>query len=300
MLHPDDRRPFEIEIERSQGTRTPFRLEYRMRRKNGTYAICRDNGHLTLNDKGAITRVIGFVQDIAQQKHLERIALQTEKLSAVGQVAAGVAHEINNPLAVILGFSQSLKRRMKPSDEFYSPIESIERESLRCKTLVHNLLAFSRDSKPGIADEDPVALMEGALSLVETQARVRQIEVQRKFEPALPLIQADRNQIQQVVINLCTNAMDAMPHGGKLTIGLAKADPYVEIRVTDTGTGIPQDIQSHIFEPFFTTKEVGKGTGLGLSLVHDIVEKHHGQLDFHTELGKGTTFCVRLPIAPNS
>jgi two-component system NtrC family sensor kinase len=189
---------------------------------------------------------------------------------------------------------------MTPTDALHQPMESIVRETLRCKTLVQDLLTFSRQRKPETKLEPPIQMIEGALNLVEAQARVKRVSVQRDFENDVPKILADHNQIQQVIINLCTNAIDAMPEGGTLTIQVRDLKTHVEIRVKDTGTGIPAEIQSRIFEPFFTTKEVGKGTGLGLGLVFEILKNHQGTIDFETEAGKGTTFIARLPVPQDS
>jgi len=250
-----------------------------------------------LSSEGKVAMMVGVSRDITDREHLEKIVQQSEKLSAMGQLAAGVAHEINNPLGVILGFAQGLAQRLRPEDPFMMPVKSIEREAIRCKILVQDLLTFSRERKLGILPEEPASVIEGALSLVETQARMRNVTVHREFSPNLPLFNADRNQIQQVLINLCTNAMDAMPHGGRLTVFLTKKDSFIEVGVRDTGTGIPPEIRQKIFEPFFTTKEVGKGTGLGLSLAYEILKKHQGTIECQSEVGLGTTFLFRLPLS---
>jgi two-component system NtrC family sensor kinase len=227
------------------------------------------------------------------------------RLTAIGQLAAGVAHELNNPLSVILGFSQSALRQPMADASLRTALKAIERESQRCKRLVQDLLNFSRLPKPGKVMEDPVQVVEGALSLVETQARIQHVGLIRDFASDLPALYLDRHRIQQMVINLCINAMDAMPKGGQLTVALAPApgpdtEGAVEMRVTDTGTGIPVEIRERIFEPFFTTKESGKGTGLGLSLVRDIVKEHDGRLEVSSQQGEGTTFTVRLAADPRS
>jgi len=250
-----------------------------------------------LNGDGKVVLTVGVSRDMTDREHLEKIVQQSEKLSAMGQLAAGVAHEINNPLGVILGFAQGLAHRLKPEDPFMMPVKSIEREAVRCKFLVQELLTFSRERKLGILPEDPVRVIEGALTLVEPQARTRNVVVRKEFSSNLPLFCADVNQIQQVLINLCANSMDAMPQGGTLTVSAAKKGSFIEVGVHDTGTGIPPEIRQRIFEPFFTTKEVGKGTGLGLSLAYEILKKHQGTIECQSEAGRGTTFLFRLPIS---
>ena len=206
--------------------------------------------------------------------------VQSEKLSAVGQLAAGVAHEINNPLGIILGFAQGLAKRVKEDDG------------------MQDLLVFSRSSKIEEEDLDLNETLAASLSLISARAKTQGIEMLRELAPGLPAIPANKNKIQQVLINLANNAIDAMPKGGTLAIGtaLSARAGYVEIRVRDTGHGIPREIQTRIMEPFFTTKEAGKGTGLGLALVYEIIKKHNGSLELESEEGKGTEFIVYLPV----
>ncbi len=244
-----------------------------------------------------------LVKEIEERKRLENMMLQSEKMAAVGQLAGGVAHEINNPLGVILGFSQSLVKRLQPGDPYEMPLKSIEREAVRCKNLVQDLLTFSRTSKADREDIDLSEAIEGALSLVMAQSKVKNITVEKDLASGLPKVYANKNQMQQVIVNLCNNAMDAMPNGGNLFLRTRSAfkdgKSGVDIQVQDSGQGIPKDIQAKIFEPFFTTKEVGKGTGLGLSLVYEIVQKHSGFIELESEAGKGTIFTVYVPVRNN-
>jgi signal transduction histidine kinase len=235
-------------------------------------------------------------------QHIAKHLSAHMRLSAIGQLAAGVAHELNNPLSVILGFSQSMMQQPREYGELLPSLKAIEREAQRCKRLVRDLLNFSRLPRPGKVMEDVLQVLEGALSLVEAQTRIGHVELVRDFSKSLPAVYLDRHRIQQLVINLCTNAIDAMPKGGCLTI---RVSPFVgteklfwvEIQVRDTGKGIPTNIKDHIFEPFFTTKESNKGTGLGLSLVQAVVLEHEGQLEVDSQINRGTTFTVRLPAA---
>jgi signal transduction histidine kinase len=231
-------------------------------------------------------------------KKNQAVAIQVGKMASVGQFAAGVAHDVNNPVGVILGFAQSLLRRFPENDPLRAPLESIEREALRCKTLVQDLLAFSRSNNPNttIQMENLPQVLERALTLVTTLARSKQVELIRSLAADLPLVPVDSGQIQQAVINLCTNAIDAMPQGGKLTVSIARTGNHAAISVQDTGTGIAPEIRERIFEAFFTTKEEGKGTGLGLSLIANIVKAHRGEITLQSEVGHGSTFTLRLPI----
>ncbi|HEX3047803.1 MAG TPA: ATP-binding protein [Bacillota bacterium] len=228
--------------------------------------------------------------------------IQSDKLAVVGQLAGGVAHEINNPIGVILGFAQSIAKRIPEDDPLYMPLKSIEREAIRCKNLVGNLLTFSRSGKTPTEMIDISQTLNETLSLIEAQTKVKNIEIIRMYEPGLPQITVNKNQLQQVIINLCNNAIDAidsigdMPENGKITIGAKKAEAEIVIEISDTGSGMTEELKKHIFEPFFTTKEVGKGTGLGLSLCYEIIRKHQGIIEVESEAGNGSTFRIKLPI----
>lgn len=241
-----------------------------------------------------------LAKEMTERKRLEKVILQSEKMAAVGQLAGGVAHEINNPLGVILGFAQNLCKRMPPGDPLEMPLKSIEREAIRCKNLVQDLLTFSRAGKTEREPIDVKDAIDSALSLVLAYSKVKNVELIKDFTVDLPKVMGSRNQLQQIIVNLSNNAMDAMPEGGQLRIRTLNAQlegkDYIEIRVSDTGKGIPPEIRSKVFDPFFTTKDVGKGTGLGLSLVFEIVQKHEGMILLESEVGKGTTFKVFLPV----
>jgi PAS domain S-box-containing protein len=272
--------------------------EYRFQKVDGSYADIYDRGYVIRDAQGKPIRMIGAMADVTERKKLEARILQSEKLSAMGHLAAGVAHEVNNPLGVILGFAQALSRRVIPGDALEHPIRSIEREAIRCKNLVQDLLTFSRSSQ---ADREPIDLnmtVEGALSLIQARAKMSKAEVRTEFSENLPRILGNRNQIQQVVVNLANNAFDAMSDGGVLTVRteLKEGTPHswVHLLVSDTGAGIPQEIIHKIFEPFFTTKPVGQGTGLGLSLVYEIVKKNSGQVEVKSRPG-ATEFCIKFP-----
>jgi two-component system, NtrC family, sensor kinase len=221
--------------------------------------------------------------------------MQTGKMAAVGQLAAGVAHEINNPLAVILGFGQAMEKRLAAEDPLRLPVSSIVREAWRCKNLVGELLTFSRTAKRTTESIDMNELVRSTGVLLQPRARTQNVELLLDLGEACTL-QGNNTQIQQVIVNLGTNAMDAMDSGGTLTLRTRQdGAAHVRVEVADTGVGIPDEIRSRIFEPFFTTKDVGKGTGLGLSLVYEIVQQHGGRIDATNPGESGTTMVVRLP-----
>lgn len=251
-----------------------------------------------LASDGRITGYIGTAKDVSDLRKLEARMRQSEKLSAVGQLAAGVAHEINNPLGVILGFAQTLARQLKPDDDLELPIKSIEREALRCKSLVQNLLTFARTSRSELTPTDLNQTVEQALSLIAPQAKLNRVAVTTSLGAGLPPVLGNKNQLEQVIMNLAKNAIDAMPGGGVLTLSteLVKESPHsrVCLKVVDDGEGIRPEVLSKIFDPFFTTKGIGQGTGLGLSLVSEIVQKHGGEITVESRPGR-TEFTVKLP-----
>ncbi|OGR13241.1 MAG: hypothetical protein A2341_15335 [Deltaproteobacteria bacterium RIFOXYB12_FULL_58_9] len=225
-------------------------------------------------------------------------SIQTQKMAGIGQLAAGVAHEINNPLGVILGFAQGMERRVPEGDPLRLPVSSIAREAIRCKNLVQELLTFSRTTKKATEPVDLNTVVRSVAGLLESRAKTQGIRVLQELADGLPVIIANNTQVQQVLVNLANNAMDAMPAEGLLTLRTHQdGHRAVIMEVVDTGTGIPEEIRSRVFDPFFTTKEVGKGTGLGLSLIHEIVFQHGGSIDVQSEVGKGTTMCVRFLAA---
>ncbi len=222
--------------------------------------------------------------------------IQTEKMAAVGQLAGGVAHEINNPMGVILGFSQSIMRRIKEDDPLHMPLKSIEREAIRCRKLIVDLLTFSRAEKTKAEKIDINQAIEEMLSLIEAGTKVKNIDIIKEYGSGIPGIIANKNQIQQIIVNLCNNAIDAMPDGGKIKISTLKIEDRIELKISDSGKGMTRETMRHIFEPFFTTKEAGKGTGLGLSLCYDIIKKHNGTVQVESVLKQGTVFTIKLPL----
>ncbi len=269
-------------------------------RKDGTCFPVEYTCTPIFDENGHPTGSVVIFSDITERKRVEEQLIQSQKMAAIGQLAGGVAHEINNPLGVILGFAQNLVKHIKPGDSHELSLRSIEREAIRCKNLVRDLLTFSRVSEIKKESMDLKEAVDGALSLVCAHSKIKDVELVQEIAE-VPKIFGNKNQIQQVIVNLSNNAIDAMPKGGKLTIRVRKTkredQEGVEIQVQDTGEGIPVDIRSKIFNPFFTTKEVGKGTGLGLSLVYETVEKHNGNIFLDSEVGKGTIFYVFLPVA---
>jgi two-component system NtrC family sensor kinase len=230
--------------------------------------------------------------------------VQKEKLASVGQLAAGVAHEINNPLGSVLLYADILRKETPDDDpQQRSDLEMIISEATRCKVIVNDLLNFSRQNEVLAQATD---LNDILRELAEEESRLeiyQNVEIVQELAPDLPSVQADPLQIRQVFLNLMKNAAEAMPEGGRLTLRTKKepADGWVTVEVEDTGVGIPEENMKKLFTPFFTTKPIGRGTGLGLAIIYGIVKMHRGQISVHSQVGHGTTFTVtlreHLPVA---
>jgi two-component system NtrC family sensor kinase len=223
--------------------------------------------------------------------------VQSEKLASLGQLAAGVAHELNNPLSSILLFSDVLLRESEPDDQHRSDLETISRETQRCKNIVGSLLDFARQHQVEAQELDLNAFIETIINIEQKHERYTSIAIKTELTSDLPVIQADPSQLQAVFANLMTNAAEAMPKGGQLKIRTSPG-PAGRVRITieDTGEGIPHENMPKLFTPFFTTKPLGKGTGLGLAIVYGIIKMHRGQIDIQSETGKGTIVTIELPI----
>ena len=254
------------------------------------------SGSVMKDKNGGFIGAVYVIRDMRKLRKLQSELFQSEKMASVGRLAGGVAHEINNPLTVILGYSQNGIKNLKEDNPMYKPLKSIEEASKRCKRIIDDLLAFSRAEKSEKEEVDINEAIEQALSLVNALSKTKNIQIIRNYGEGLPRLTVNKNRIQQVIVNLCNNAMDAMPKGGSITVRTKISGESIEIEISDTGEGMSEEVKKHLFEPFFTTKEVGKGTGLGLSLCHGIVTKSGGSIKIDSEKGKGTTITVSLPL----
>ncbi len=262
-----------------------------------------------LNESGEITNFYEFSRDISKELDLEKQLLQAQKMEVVGQLAGGVAHDFNNILQVIYSHTQLGQLQHSKQDPANEHFVSIEAAADRAGTLVQRMLAFSRQQVLQVTNYDLNADLSNTLRMIRRVIGER-INLVWQPDTTIKHVVADRGQIEQVMMNLCINARDAMPDGGRLLVRTsvvqfdektserprwAKEDEYIAIKVSDTGTGIPPEIANRIFEPFFTTKGEGKGTGLGLSTAYGIILQHQGMLEVSSEAGKGSTFTVYLP-----
>jgi len=289
-------------------------VEVEWKRKDGTPITVRCSGWPIKDESGRVAFLELFAEDVTERRALERQLRMAQKMEAVGRLSGGIAHDFNNLLGVIIGYSQVLKRSLKPEHPLYEHAEEIEKASQRAVSLTRQLLAFSRQQVL-----EPVVLNMNALvsDMEKMLPRLigEDVALTLTLDPALGQVKADPGQVEQVIMNLAVNARDAMPDGGKLTIQTANVDldtaythqhpgsrvgSYVMLRVTDTGTGIDPEIQAQIFEPFFTTKERDKGTGLGLATVYGVVKQSGGYIAVDSEKGKGASFSVYLLRVENA
>ncbi|HEY6839022.1 MAG TPA: Cache 3/Cache 2 fusion domain-containing protein, partial [Geobacteraceae bacterium] len=232
---------------------------------------------------------------IRRNKEMEANLAQQGKMASLGVLSSGVAHEINNPLGVILGYASYLEGKVDENDPNYRFIHEIKRESKRCKKIVQDLLSYARTPKPAMEETDINMLLDQIVDFAANHTDMHHVTVVKEFGPNLPTIQVDGDQMRQVAINLILNAGAAMQAGGRLVVGTSLDDEgYVCLTFRDNGAGIPPEDLEKIFEPFFTTK--AKGTGLGLAITRQIVEMHQGKIGIESEMGKGTTVTVRLPV----
>jgi two-component system NtrC family sensor kinase len=234
-----------------------------------------------------------------QRSRYDQLALQTEKLSALGRMAAGIAHEINNPLAGILLFSSNMLKKAPKEGPFKEGLELIIQETIRCKRIIQELLEFSRESEPRKALSNINEIIEKTLHILENEFRLRHITLEKQFSTAMPDILLDKDQIEQIFVNLLLNALQATEDRGIITIrsSITPDQDFVKCEIADTGCGIPPEHMLKIFEPFFSTKP--KGTGLGLAVSYGIVQKHRGRIYASGGPGgRGTTFTVEIPISP--
>jgi len=240
----------------------------------------------------------------ATMQELNAQLVQSDKLAALGKMAAGVAHEINNPLNVILqrtGWLEDLlaEEDIKESEnfeEFQTSIQKIEEHVERARKVVHNMLGFARRMEPRLEDVDINDTINQTITILENYARTNNIEIQTDLSGKLPIIASDQAQLQQVFLNLIANAIDAIGKDGLIEIKSRRLDSRICISIKDDGPGIPAEKHKNVFDPFFTTKEAGKGTGLGLSVIYNIIEKMGGTIHLKSQVGKGTTFTVEVPV----
>lgn len=296
-------------------TNRPSSAIHRIAGADGEPAVLEVRSYPVKNHAGGIASAVEIVRDVSDRMKLEAQLLQAQKMEAIGRLAGGVAHDFNNILTAIIGFGSLALRKVKPGDSLRNDLGSILESANRASALTHSLLAFSRKQEMNrrLVDVNEI------ISRVEKFLRRiigEDIDLKTVLKPGVLPVNADSGQLEQVLMNLGTNARDAMPDGGAFTIqtGTIEADDafiracegrcssgtYAQISASDTGTGMDEATRKRIFEPFYTTKKEGKGTGLGLSIVYGIVQQHNGFITVYSEPGQGTVFKIYLPLAAES
>jgi len=306
-IHPDDReRVLQAALRQAKGT---YDESYRIVRPDGTIRWIRDVAFPVRDESGTVTLIVGVAEDITERRQLEEQFRQAQKMEAIGVLAGGVAHDFNNLLTAIIGFTEIVLDRLSSDDASRPMLQEVVGAADRAAALTKQLLLFSRQDVQQLQILD---LNEVVTNLEKLLRRIigEDVDLASSLEADLGRVEADRGQIEQIIMNLVVNARDAMPKGGRLTISTANVeregapdeDPpdllpreYVMLEVSDTGVGIDPATQARIFEPFFTTKDKGKGTGLGLATAYGIVKQSHGDIEVYSEPAIGTTFKIYLP-----
>jgi len=277
--------------------------------KSGEERIIAWHNTVVMDKAGHITGTLSSGEDVTDQKRTEAELIRSERLASVGQLAAGVAHEVNNPLAGILIYIKLLLKKYEQNKlqtkETKDQLEKVSRETERCSRIIKNLLDFSRQTEVTLRQVNINKVVEATFSIVGHQISLENITLKKELCRYLPPISGDFDQLQQALMNIVLNAAQAMPDGGNLTVTTSVATgakigestrDAVRIDISDTGIGIPHENLDKLFTPFFTTKEKGKGVGLGLSVVHGIIERHHGKIEIESKPGSGTRFSIFLGI----
>jgi PAS domain S-box-containing protein len=296
--HPEERQAVLKEVTSANGAST---RELYIRKKDGTEIIVSDTKVAVRDTTGQVIYFDGIMEDITERKKMQEQLIMQDRLASIGELASGTAHELNNPLTSVIGFSQLLMERDIPAD-IKEDLNLICSEAQRAANVIKNLLTFARKHTPVKQSSQINGIIEDVLRLRAYEQKVNNIEIKKQLDANLPEIMVDYFQMQQVFLNIVVNAeyfMIEAHNKGTLIISTERLDRIIRISITDDGPGISQENQSRIFDPFFTTKEVGRGTGLGLSICHGVVTEHGGRIFATSQTGKGATFVVELPIKGN-
>jgi len=245
------------------------------------------------------TGLLLVLDDITEKVHLEDQLMQAEKLSSIGLLAAGIAHEVNTPIAGISSYTQMLLKDTPESDRHRHILKKIEKQTFRAAEIVNGLLNFSRLNGAEFTALNINQLIHDSLSLLDHQLQRNRIKVESRLSDSLPPVYGNIGKLQQVFVNLFLNAQDAMPSGGELEIQTGMIESMIIVDISDNGMGIPEENLKRIFDPFYTTKAIGKGTGLGLAVTYGIIQEHGGRIFVDSDSGKGTHFRLKLPTRPN-
>jgi PAS domain S-box-containing protein len=280
----------------AKGQFTKKSIEINLRTKKGKEVPISWTGSRMVDDEHRIVGLVAVGRDLTERKRLEAQLIQSAKLTSLGVMAGGIAHEIRNPLAISSAAAQLLLER--PDDEQLrkEAVEKIYSGVQRTSYIIENLLKFARPPEERMVPTNITGALEETISLLANQLRVQRVKLRKDLTPDLPQVVGNRPLLQQVFSNMILNACNAMPDGGSLTVATRATKAEIEIQFADTGVGIPTEHLSKIFDPFFTTMPVGKGVGLGLSISYSIIQQHQGTIDVASQVGQGTIFTIRLPV----
>jgi PAS domain S-box-containing protein len=308
LVHPRSRQEAMERYQLRQKGETQDRAyEIDMVRKDGMPITV--HGSFALSSHEGKVATIGFLRDITERKKGEKALWRSQRLASVGRLAAEIAHEMNNPLTSVLTFCKLATGivQQEPFPEqrlsdLRSYISYLHSETERCANISRNLLDFSRQSEIEIRENDIHEILDKTLTILRHRAGLDEIKIHTDYAAELPFLSCDFKRLQQAFVNILWNAIEAMPEGGTLTVtsNFDREKDRIEIQVSDTGVGIPEDDVERIFEPFFTSKAEGKGVGLGLSVAYGIIRQHHGEIHIHSKVGEGTRFSIQLPPGPNT
>ena len=314
LLHPDDRARVLASVQQTLDDHRPFDIENRLIRLDGELRIIHSRGRVVVDESNQVVRMVGTAQDITERKGLETRLRAAQQMEAVGRLAGGVAHDFNNLITAISGFTEMVLDTLDETDSRRADLLEVQKAAARAASLTAQLLAFGRRQflQPKVLDLNALV---GDVEKLLRRTIGEDIELFLTFDPALEPVRADPGQLEQVVVNIAVNARDAMPTGGQLRFvtdmveldeaaarARAPMTPgrYVRLTITDTGSGMAPEIQQHIFEPFFTTKSLNKGSGLGLATVYGIVQQSGGYVSVSSQPGAGTSFEVCLPAVKDA
>jgi len=249
-------------------------------------------------ENGDVIGAIEISRDITGDINMQKAMMQQEKLASIGRLSAGVAHEINNPLTTILTTAMLIQEDLDPEDPNFEELETITNETLRCRKIVTSLLDFARQSRPVKKENDINRVIKECLVLTKKQAAFKSLSLAAELADNIPPLYIDKGQIQQAIINLILNAIEATEAGGSISIGTDynRRRRLVDVEISDTGRGIREDDLGKIFDPFFTTKD--SGNGLGLAITHGIIEQHDATINVFSKPGRGTTFTIKFGLPP--
>lgn len=295
-IHADDWEFLRATFSKARIRKKPFTFEFRLRHCNGDWIVMETNAVPVLNEWGEIESFVTIARDITATKETEELIRKSEKLSVLGELAAGVAHEIRNPLTSLMGFAQLLRETSEDSKDKYVGIMLTELK--RINDIVGELMLVAKPQAVHFEYSSLRDMLQSVIRLLDTQAIMKNIQIQFTFDDAVPNVYCVENQLKQLFINLLKNSIEAMDDGGIITISVQKKKANVLVTLIDQGSGIPEDRLEKLGEPFYTTKE--KGTGLGLMVCYKIVKEHYGQISFQSKEDIGTTVQVKLPIYPFS